>query len=267
MATRSAGVLPQQDDNALLPLPREAFLEALRAVLTAVGLTQGTIARRAGVSQSSLSCYNTGRRVPDAGKLERIYKVLEDEAQRTSAKALPHTLPYLLQLRDAARAQRIAPSAANAAMAATTTRAAQQPAYATFHNQRRMKRIRLARRRLAAPSARTEVPVPLQEGDRHLADNAHAADIADYLGHVAAGRYRDAQFNVWAKGHNLASREFPRAVAAYRDAGAEDGAEAMLNAAANRDDIQASVNITAALIDEGQVDDARVILAAIRTDE
>ncbi|MEU1150073.1 helix-turn-helix transcriptional regulator [Streptomyces sp. NPDC005901] len=267
MATRSAGSLPQQDGAVLLPLPSEVFLEALRGVLTAVGLTQDTIAKRAGVSQSSLSCYSTGRRVPDVGKLERIYKVLEDEAQRTSAQALPHTLPYLLQLRDAARAQRIAPSAANAAIAATATRPTQQPAYSAFRKRRRMKRLRLAHRKLATPTTQTDVPVPPHEGDRHPADNTHAADIAAYLSHVAAGRFRDAQFIVWAKGNSLASREFPHAIASYRDAGADDGAEAMLNAAANRADIQASVNITAALIDEGQVADAQAILTAIRTDQ
>ncbi|GGR78424.1 hypothetical protein GCM10010252_16380 [Streptomyces aureoverticillatus] len=248
------------------------FLAALHDVLNAVGLTHNTIATRARISQSTLSCYNTGRRVPEPGRLERIYKVLEDEAQRPPAQALPHPLPYLLQLRDAARAQPFAPSAATAALAAstpgsTTTPPERRPAFPTFHERRRIKLDRFARRKLAAPSAQAKVPVPRREGDRHRANNAHAADIAEYVNHVMAGRFRDAQFIAWAQGNNLAPREFPHVVASYRDAGAEEGAEAMLSAAANRDDVQESINITAALIDEGQVDDAQAILAVIRTDQ
>ncbi|MFI7316203.1 hypothetical protein [Streptomyces venezuelae] len=266
MAMRSVGRPPQQDDGAVPPLPREVFRNALRDVLGVVDLAHNTIAKRAGISQSSLSCYNTGRRVPEAGSLERIYKVLEAEVQRAPAKALPHTLPLLLQLRDAARAQSIAPSAASATVAATA-HPTQRPAYSAFHARRRLKRTRLAHRKVAAASAQAEVPVPLPEGDRHLADNAHAADIADYLGHVAAGRLRDAQFNVWVKGNDLAPREFPQALSSYRHAGAEEAAEALLSDAASRDDIRASINITAALIDENLVADARTILAAIRTDQ
>ncbi|MGH4032709.1 hypothetical protein ACQB60_27665 [Actinomycetota bacterium Odt1-20B] len=231
-------------------------------------LAHNRIAKRAGINQSSLSCYYTGRRVPEPGALEKIYKVLEDEAQRPPAKALPHTLSRLLQLRDAARAEPIAPSAATAALAASTTAPlAPRPASPTFREKRRMKRGRLARRKLAALPVQAKVPVPRQEGDRHHASNSHAADIADYLSHLAAGRYREAQFIAWALANNLAPREFPHVVASYRDAGAEEGVEAILRAAASRADVQDSINITAALVDEGQVADAQTILAAIRTDQ
>ncbi|MFJ2773359.1 hypothetical protein [Streptomyces sp. NPDC087300] len=237
-------------------------------MLNTVTLAHNAIAKRAGVNQSSLSCYNTGRRVPEPGPLERIYKVLEREVQRRAAKALPHSLPYLLQLRDAARAQSFAPSAADAALAASASASAgRRPASPAFRERRRTKRRRLARRKLAGLSAQAKVPVPHRAGDRHPAENAHAADIAAYRGHVAAGRYRDAQFIAWAMGNNLAPRDFPDAVASYRRAGAGEGAEAMLSAAANRDDVQASINITAALVDEGQVADAQAILAVIRTDQ
>ncbi|MGW2229724.1 helix-turn-helix domain-containing protein [Streptomyces formicae] len=244
------------------------FLSALHDVLNSVPLAHNAIAKRAGVNQSSLSCYNTGRRVPDPGLLERIYKVLEGEVRRRGTKELPHTLSYLLQLRDAARAQPFAPSAANAALAASAaTLPVRRSASPTFRDRRRVKRRRLARRKIAGLSAQAKVPVPRSTGDRHPAGNAHAADIAAYRGHMAAGRYRDAQFIAWALGNNLAPREFPHAVASYREAGAGDGAEAMLSAAASRGDVQASINITAALVDEGQVADAQAILTVIRTDQ
>ncbi|MFL1902729.1 hypothetical protein ACJWDR_27030 [Streptomyces tauricus] len=66
-------------------------------------------------------------------------------------------------------------------------------------------------------------------------------------------------------GSSLPSSDFPLAVASYRQAGAEEAVETMLNAAADRD-VQASLNITAALLEEGHLGDARALLSALRDD-
>lgn len=244
------------------------FVIAFRETLASVGSAQYVIAGKAGVGQSSISCYNTGKRVPEQASLERIYKVLEAEAQRRG-RVLPHTLTHLHGLREAAKIESIAPASLAAWTASTnsapTAPTPCKPAAAALRNRRRLKRAMLAQRKASAASAPAEGPVPLPAGDRPSAGISYAADIAEYRRHVAAGRVRDAHFIAWAMGSNLPSLEFPRAVSSYRKAGAAEGAETMLSTAANRD-IQTSLNIVAALLTAGQLADAQKLLAALRTD-
>ncbi|MGW0902665.1 helix-turn-helix domain-containing protein [Streptomyces sp. NPDC002853] len=247
---------------------KEDFVTAFRETLGSVGRAQNVIARKAGVGQSSISCYNTGKRVPEQASLERIYKVLEAEARRCGS-TLPHSLAQLHGLREAAKIESIAPVTAAAWTSGTdsalTGAIPCRPASAALRNRRRMKRAMLAQRNAAPGLAPPEGPVPPREGDRPSAGNSYAADVAEYGRHMAANRVRDAHFIAWAMGSNLPSLEFPRAVASYRKANLAEGADTMLSTAANRD-MQTSVNIAAALLDVGQLMDAQRLLTAIRTD-
>ncbi|MBW5423109.1 hypothetical protein GKQ77_16305 [Streptomyces sp. BG9H] len=224
-----------------------------------VAVPHKVIANKAGVGLSSISCYK-GERVPEEpGPLERIYKVLDEEA-RTRDLRLPHSLPHLLALRTAATVERTDPDAAAQVLASLLRRPASE---AWLRGRKR--RLLHARRKAARLPVPAKVPVPRQTGDRHLAPAKHSAEIADYLRHVAAGRFRHAQFIAWMLGINLDAQEFPRAIASFRTAGAEEGIEAMLHAAADRDDIQLPIDIAVTLLEEGQVTDAQTILGAIRT--
>lgn len=250
------------------PSRKRDFVMAFRETLASVGSAQYVIARKAGVGQSSISCYNTGKRVPEQASLERIYKVLEAEAQRRG-RALPHTLAHLHGLREAAKIESISPASAAAWSVSTnstpTGATPCKPAAMALRNRRRLKRAMLAQRKASPSSAPAEGPVPLPVGDRPSAESSYATDVAEYRRHVAAGRVRDAHFIAWAMGSNLPSLEFPSAVASYRKADAAEGAETMLSTAAKRD-IQTSVNIVAALLTAGQVADAQLLLAVLRTD-
>ncbi len=223
---------------------QEMFFDALHATLDAVGRTQEVIARRAGVGTSTMSCYSTGRRVPVLENLEKIYKVLEAEGVDQGIK-LPHSLSDLLDLRLEAELEKRFPEAAakvpykvESVIPSAVEAALVEPAVA---------------------------PVPPDEGDRRNSVTRYAADIADYARHLAAGRIRDAHSHAWFMGSSLPSSDFPLAVASYRQAGAEEAVETMLNAAADRD-VQASLNITAALLEEGHLGDARALLRALRDD-
>ena len=236
---------------------REKFFAAFSETIEAAGIPHKVISREADVGLSSISCYK-GERVPEEpGPVERIYKVLEGKA-RERGRPLPHTLAHLLALRAAATVEKTDPGTAEGFLDYLL----QGPALeARFHG-RKSRKLR-TRRRSALLRVRPGVPVPHQRGDRHLADAKHAADIADYARHVTAGRFRDAQFIAWTMGTNLEPCEFPSAVAAFRNAGAEDGIEAMLSAAAKRHDIQASISTAVALLNEGQAQEAQALLGAI----
>ncbi|MFE1797803.1 helix-turn-helix domain-containing protein [Streptomyces sp. NPDC059517] len=223
---------------------QEMFTAALRLTLDAAGRTQESVARRAGIAASTMSCYATGRRVPRVGKLESIYKVLEAESADQSFD-LPYSLAYLLDLRAGAELEKRAPEAA-----ATVLHEVEPVIHGLVE---------------APPEEQTVAPVIPQEGDRRNSVASHAADIAAYGRHLAAGRVRDAHFHAWVMGSRLPSNEFPLAVASYRRSGAEEAVETMLNAAADRD-VQASINIAAALLDEGHLADARVLLNVLRDD-
>ncbi|MFF8640278.1 hypothetical protein [Streptomyces sp. NPDC015345] len=238
---------------------REAFFVAFSEIVEAVAVPHKVIASKANVGLSSISCYK-GERVPDEpGPLERIYKVLEEEAQARDMR-LPHSLPYLLALRTAATVERADPDAAAQVLASLLRR---RPASEAWLRSRR-RRVLHARRKAARLPVQAKVPVPRPMGDRHLAPEKHAADIADYLHHVAEGRFRHAQFIAWMLGMNLDTQEFPQTVTSFRMAGAEEAIEAMLHAAADREDIQAPIRIALTLLDEDQVADAQTILGAIQ---
>ncbi|MFH8463917.1 hypothetical protein [Streptomyces sp. NPDC017991] len=223
---------------------QEMFTAALRLTLAAADRTQGRVAEKAGIATSSMSCYVTGRRVPRLGKLESIYKALEAEAVDQGFD-LPYSLADLLDLRAGAELEKRAPEA-------TAT---------VLHEVESVIRDLVE----APPGEQTVAPVTPHEGDRRNSVTPHAADIAAYGRHLAAGRVRDAHFHAWVMGSRLPSNEFPLAVASYRRTGAEEAVETMLNAAADRD-VQASINIAAALLDEGHLADARVLLNVLRDD-
>ncbi|MFH8986619.1 hypothetical protein [Streptomyces sp. NPDC017940] len=238
---------------------REQFFAAFSETIEAAGIPHKVIARETGVGLSSISCYKAERVPKKPGPVERIYKVLESRA-REQGRPLPHTLAHLLALRAAATVEKTDPGTA----AGFLDYLLREPALEARLRARKNHRLR-TRRRSALLGARSGVPVPRQSGDRHLTGEKYAADITDYTRHVTAGRFRHAQFIPWTMGTNLEPCEFPSAVAAFRNAGAEDGVEAMLSAAAKRHDIQASISTAMALLNEGQPQDAQTLLGAIHT--
>ncbi|MFF3646231.1 hypothetical protein [Streptomyces sp. NPDC002564] len=244
-----------------VPTIRASFFAAFSATMEAVGVPHKVIARETRLGLSTISCYKSERVPEGPGPLELIYKVLEKEAQACGMK-LPHTLPYLLALRTAATIEKTDPGAAEAVLASLV----RKPASDAWLRGRK-RRVLHARRKARALQSPAEVPVPPEPGDRHLASDEHSAVIADYVRHVAAGRFRHAQFIAWGVGTSLDPVEFPALVASLRLAGAEDAIEAVLNAAAGRDDTRASINIAMRLLDEGQVAEAQTMLAAIRPRE
>ncbi|MER5256291.1 hypothetical protein [Streptomyces sp. NPDC002855] len=250
------------------PSRKDDFVTAFRETLGSVGSAHNLIARKANVGQSSISCYNTGKRLPEQASLEQIYKALETEAQRLG-RPLPHSLAHLHRLREAAKIESIAPVTAAAWVSgiasAPSGASPRRPASTALRNRRRLKRAMLAQRKASPVLAPAEGPVPHWEGDRPSAGMSYAAEVAEYRRYMAAGRVRDAHFIAWAMGANLSSIEFPRAVASYRRADMAEGADTMITTAAKRD-IQTSVNIAAALLEDGQLGDAQQLLTAIRTD-
>ncbi|MFJ7048860.1 hypothetical protein ACIQVC_36465 [Streptomyces sp. NPDC101112] len=250
------------------------FAEAFRETMDSVRLAQSRIADRAGVGQATISCYLHGVRIPQPGKLKGIYSVLEEAARQADTK-LPYSLSKLLCMRsDALWARNERSGIANDAPTTHTDPHPAVPEMPAPRLSRAARRIRRRRRiaptrgQVSALPTRIEVPVPPEEGDRHLnqdADVSRAAEVDAYRGHQTAGRTRDAYMVLWGVAKTLPVREFPAVVTSYRAAGLGEAADTLLRTAALRD-VQAAVNIAAALHDNDQYEDASVILNAARTD-
>ncbi len=248
---------------------RREFFAALAGTLEAVDIPQYRIADRAGLPESSVSCYRTGRRMPNQHRVELLYKVTEEAALRQGV-TLPYSLQQLLRLHEAAAIESVAPSArvleAEADRTSCDSAGQRWSALSGFRKRRHRRRGLLARHTTTRSTAPGGAPVPPRQGDRRTASNPHAAEVADFSRYVAEGKVREAHFIAWAMGSSVPALEFPQALASYRKAGAVQGVEAMLNAATSAS-MQRSVNVAAALLDKGQVQDARAVLSAVRTEE
>ncbi|MCX4908395.1 helix-turn-helix transcriptional regulator [Streptomyces sp. NBC_00878] len=271
MHDRSRGRRPLGDE---LPAELRRFTEALRETTDSVPLTQSRIADKAGAGEAAISGYLNGNRVPEQGKLEKIYKVLEEAAQRTHTE-LPYCLGKLLSMRAEVLRARIERSVGGdipvLRPVEERTADSEQPAprvSRAARRSRRRRRITPLRGRVSPLPTRDEVPVPSGEGDRHLIQDSgpsRAAELDAYRSHQAAGRTRDAYMILWSMANALPVREFPAVVMSYRAAGLAEAAETLLHTAARRE-VQAALNIAAALHDNDQYEDAGVILNAARTD-
>ncbi|MFD9329121.1 helix-turn-helix domain-containing protein [Streptomyces sp. NPDC060065] len=253
------------------------FAIALRAVKDSTDLTQQQIAEAAGMAPNTFSGYLNGSRLPEDEPLTRIWKVISEDVRQKGASEA-HTLDELRTLREQAvrcaactrRGSVALPEKPSPAAADVDAPTKGQPASRIVHGRAR-RRVRLhgsRRRMIPGPPPHTEVPVPLQEGDRHLTPNVSdvlAAELRTLRRHQAAGRTRDTHMMVWGKARSTTPGEFPETVAVYRAAGLEEEVETLLRTAAERD-VHAVLNIVAALHDRHQYEDAQAILAAARTD-
>ncbi|GGS44945.1 hypothetical protein GCM10010253_19000 [Streptomyces badius] len=253
-------------------LPHRAFVLKLRELREVSDRTQAEIAQDVYLAATSLSNHLNGGRIPETEHVEKLYKILRDEAAATS-RAMPCSLPLLLELRAKALVKHCgccpvgSPGATVADSDAQPT-AAGPPA--PKHVRRRPRRPRRPRVRLSprhrgiprAP-AQAEVPVPLREGDRHLNTPADAAwpEIRTLAESLSAGRSRDADIMMWSAATTLSARDVQIFVAQCRAAGLGKAADQVITNAARRD-AQAVLNIASALHTSEQYADAGLLLAA-----
>ncbi|CAM5591123.1 hypothetical protein SBADM41S_11759 [Streptomyces badius] len=253
-------------------LPHRAFVLKLRELREVSDRTQAEIAQDVYLAATSLSNHLNGGRIPETEHVEKLYKILRDEAAATS-RAMPCSLPLLLELRAKALVKHCgccpvgSPGATVADSDAQPT-AAGPPALK--HVRRRPRRPRRPRVRLSprhrgiprAP-AQAEVPVPLREGDRHLNTPADAAwpEIRTLAESLSAGRSRDADIMMWSAATTLSARDVQIFVAQCRAAGLGKAADQVITNAARRD-AQAVLNIASALHTSEQYADAGLLLAA-----
>ncbi|MFF4348858.1 helix-turn-helix domain-containing protein [Streptomyces sp. NPDC001530] len=255
------------------------FVIALRELKDSTDLTQQQIAEAAGMAPTTYSGYLNGQRLPEDGHLTRIYDVISEDV-RQRGKAERHSLDELrarrlLASRCAActrRGDSRAPAkelSLEAAPATAPTRRRPAPRVVRGSARRRVHLYGSRRRMISMPPPRTEVPVPREEGDRHLTPHVSdvlAAELRTLHRHQAAGRIRDTHVLLWGKARSITPVEFPETVAVYRAAGLEEEVETLLRTAAAERDVHAVLNIVAALHDSHQYADAQAILAAARTD-
>ncbi|MFD4563275.1 helix-turn-helix domain-containing protein [Streptomyces sp. NPDC058467] len=255
------------------------FVVALRALKDSTGLTQQQIAKAAGMAPTTYSGYLNAWRLPEAEDLERIWKVISEGA-RQRAQAEPYSLDELRALREKATLcatciRRGGPGtparkpSVEVAPTSELTRRRPAPRLVRGRARRRVHLYGSRQRVISIPPPRAEVPVPREEGDRHLTPNvsdALAAELRTLHRHQAAGRTRDTHMMLWGKARSITPGEFPETVAAYRAAGLEEEVETLLRTAAAERDVHAVLNIVAALHDSHQYTDAQAILAAARTD-
>ncbi|WDG31058.1 helix-turn-helix transcriptional regulator [Streptomyces sp. CA-278952] len=252
-----------------VPPGQRAFVLMLRKVREVSDRTQAQIAGDVYLAPTSLSNHFNGGRIPEAEHVEKLYKILDDEAA-TSSRPMPCSLPLLLELRDKALVKHCDCCAAGSPAAAASSPEAQptvtgSPAPKPVRRRPRRPRVRLSTLRHSIPRApaQTKVPVPLRGGDRHLTTPADAAwpEIRTLAASLSDGRSRDADIMMWSAATTLSARDVQIFVAHCRAVGMEEAADQVITNVARRD-AQAVLNIASALHDSEQYADAGLLLAA-----
>ncbi|MFJ3576982.1 helix-turn-helix domain-containing protein [Streptomyces rubiginosohelvolus] len=255
-------------------LAHRAFVLKLRELREVSDRTQAQISQDVYLAPTSLSNHLNGGRIPEAEHVEKLYKILSDEAAM-NLRAMPCSLPLLLELRAEALVKHCdccpvsSPEAAAAAPEPQPTTAA-SPAPKRVRRRPRRPRVRLSARHRGIPRtpAQAEVPVPLPEGDRHLTTPADAAwpEIRTLAESLSAGRSRDADIMMWSAATTLSARDVQIFVAQCRAAGLGKAADQVITNAARRD-AQAVLSIASALHTSEQYADAGLLLAAAAQEE
>ncbi|MEU3434507.1 helix-turn-helix transcriptional regulator [Streptomyces sp. NPDC006863] len=250
-------------------LAHRAFVLMLRELRDVSDRTQAQISQDVYLAPTSLSNHLNGGRIPEAEHVEKLYKILRDEAAM-NARAMPCSLPSLLELRSEALVKHCdccpvgSPGSAAAAPDPQPT-ASVSPAPKHVRPRPRRPRVRIpARQRsMSRASAQAEVPVPLLEGDRHLTTPAGAAwpEISMLAESLSTGRSRDADVMMWSAATTLSARDVQIFVAQCRAAGLGKAADQVITNAARRD-AQAVLNIASALHISEQYADVGLLLAA-----
>ncbi|MEV4684392.1 helix-turn-helix domain-containing protein [Streptomyces kurssanovii] len=270
MATRTRRTQRWKELPAERPPAIRFFVSALREVKDSTSLSQGDIARLAGVSESTFSGYLNGKRVPEADKLEALYKVIQDDV-RLNGDSIPHELSSLVALREYARAANgphFASLSAAAHGEAGRSLPGAEPAASSVHPFHSDGQV-----------AGIGVPVPLRRGDRRPSPSTtrsstglrgpddHWLYAADIRHHYEAGRHWDALVLISHTATRLSSSAFPEVVIAWKQSGIEQAVESLLKSAAATRDNNAVLNIAAALHDHRQYEELGVILSAARSAE
>ncbi|MFJ9139571.1 MULTISPECIES: helix-turn-helix domain-containing protein [Streptomyces] len=252
-----------------LPFAHRALVLRLRELREVSDRTQAEIAQDVYLAATSLSNHLNGGRIPEAEHVEKLYKILRDEAA-TASREMPCSLPLLLELRVKALVKHCdcCPAGSSEAVAAAPEpqpMTAVSPAPKHLRRRPRRPRIRLSTRHRGIPRtpAQAEVPVPLRKGDRHLTTPADAAwpEIRTLADSLSAGRSRDADIMMWSAATTLSARDVQIFVAQCRAVGLEKAADQVITNAARRN-AQAVLHIASALHDSEQYADAGLLLAA-----
>lgn len=244
------------------------FVWALRAVRECSEETQEMIARRANQSYSTLSNHLNGGRVPEIQLLTSFYKVVREDAL-ASGHAVPHTLDALLEMRLHALEKHCAcctvgfPSDVPAVTPVAPPQPPSEPASRRVPRvPRKPRTVRYASgRSFSTLAARTRVPVPHPEGDRHPETQLEEqwAELGTLRRYLSEGRDRDAFMMLWSAATTLPSTDVPIVVSACRSAGLNEEANTVLTSAGKRD-AQAVINIASAFHDRQLYADAGLIL-------
>ncbi|WP_371623654.1 helix-turn-helix domain-containing protein [Streptomyces sp. NBC_01116] len=257
-----------------VPPAQRAFVLRLRELREVSDRTQAQIAEDVYLAPTSLSNHFNGGRIPEAEHVKKLYKILRDEAA-TSSRPMPCSLHSLLELRDKALVKHCDCCPAGSPEARVSSSepppmVAGSPAAKSVRRRPRRPRVRMSTPRHSIPRApaQAKVPVPLQEGDRHLTTPADAAwpEIRTLADNLSAGRSRDADIMMWSAATTLPARDVQIFVARCRAVGLEEAADQVITNAARRD-AQAVLNIASALHDSEQYADVGLLLAAAAQEE
>ncbi|MFK0221794.1 hypothetical protein ACIQWN_26840 [Streptomyces vinaceus] len=262
----------------------------LRRVRDCSSRTQAQIALDGHIVATTLSNHLNGGRIPEEPQVKAFFQTVEQElagADNQSAE-LPCSLDDLLELRRLARMPHCHcvphPRGAGPApvMGSDDSPApwAPEPEPATdsasppprprpllprLTGRRLHSRSRaLSRASVLAASARKQVPVPPEEGDRPRKGFSRATwtELETLTAFISSGRDRDAGLLLWRAGRTLSAPELIDAVDSCRAAGLHEAAESVLSGVTERADRQAVLNITAAFQHAGRQEDVAFLLAA-----
>ncbi|MFJ1788892.1 helix-turn-helix domain-containing protein [Streptomyces anulatus] len=251
-----------------VPPAQRPFVLMLRKVREVSDRTQAQIAGDVYLAPTSLSNHFNGGRIPEAGHVEKLYKILDDEAA-SSSRPMPCSLSLLLELRDKALVKHCDCCAAGSPEPLPMSAGSPAPKPVRRRRPRRP-RVRLSTLRHSIPRApaQAKVPVPLREGDRHLTTPVDAAwpEIRTLAESLSARRSRDADIMMWSAATTLSARDVQIFVAQCRAVGLEEAADQVITNAARRD-AQAVLSIASALHNSEQYADAGLLLTAAAQEE
>ncbi|MFJ3199315.1 hypothetical protein [Streptomyces sp. NPDC086989] len=267
----------------------------LRRVRDCSARTQASIAKDGHIVATTLSNHLNGGRIPEEPQIRAFFGTVQQEVALVGNEAvkLPCSLDELLDLRRLARKQHCdcvphtggdkpaPPDVADESPAlpvpspgseedhllpaAGRRRAGPRPLPPSSPSRRLHPRSRaLSRASVLAALARRKVPVPPEEGDRQHRDlpPAQWSELETLTGFILSGRKRDAGLLLWRAGMTLSAPELIGAVSSCRSAGLHEAAESVLSGVTERTDRQAVLNITAAFLHAGRLEDAGFLLAA-----
>ncbi|MCX5397275.1 hypothetical protein [Streptomyces sp. NBC_00102] len=271
--------MPASKHHQWKPLPdtvscaKRRFVAQLRKVREESQCTQAEIAQAIPLAASSLSNHLNGGRVPEEAHLASLFANIETEVIARGGQ-MPCSLSTLLELREKALFRHCAccsrDTAASVSLSETSPGGEageeEPPIPRSAHRvlPRHLRTRRYGRRTKIEIPTRTDVPVPLQQGDRHTSsflEETWPAAVSELADTLSTSRYREADIMMWSAATNLTAHDVQVFVAGCRAAGLEEAANQVLTTAARRD-AQAVISIAAALHEQKQYDDAGRLLTA-----